>query len=127
MTALAPMEGPLATWQARLEQGSFQLQRCRACSTHLFYPRLVCPQCAGTDLEWREASGQGTVYSTTVVARRPEQGGPYNVALIELQEGPRMMSRVEDVAPQDVAIGQPVVAFVGKIDGKAAVLFKPQH
>lgn len=125
-SAREPMQGPLTAWQAALEQGSFQLQCCRDCGRYVFYPRLVCPHCAGTALEWVAASGNGTVYSTTVVARKPDQGGPYNVALVDLQEGVRMMSRVEGLLPQDVAIGQHVTAFVGRIDGKAAVLFRPR-
>ena len=86
----------------------------------------MCPHCASTALTWVDASGEGTVHSTTVVARKAEQGGPYNVALIDLDEGVRMMSRVEGVAPDAVAIGQRVAAFIGRIDGKAAVLFSPR-
>jgi uncharacterized OB-fold protein len=57
-------------------------------------------------------SGTGTVYSTTVMRRKAEAGGDYNVALIDLQEGPRLMSRVEGVAPQDVKIGMAVTARI---------------
>jgi uncharacterized OB-fold protein len=60
-----------------------------------------------------------------VVARRETEGGPYNVALVDLDEGVRMMSRVEGiVAPDQVVIGQRVNAFIGRIDDKAAVLFR---
>lgn len=116
----------MVAWQAALERGTFQLQCCRDCGRHVFYPRLVCPHCASIALDWQPASGNGTVYSTTVVARKPEQGGPYNVALVDLQEGVRMMSRVDGLPPQDVAIGQHVTAFIGRIDGKSAVLFRPR-
>jgi uncharacterized OB-fold protein len=115
---------PLALWQDHLEAGRFMLQRCNGCCRHLFYPRVLCPFCGGEDLEWRSASGVGTVYSTTVVARRDADGGPYNVALVDLDEGVRMMSRVEAVAPEAVAIGQRVCAFIGRIDDRAAVLFR---
>lgn len=121
-----PSTGPMVAWRAALAHGRLDIQRCTDCSRHIFYPRLVCPHCSGTSLEWVTAAGAGTVYSTTVVARRAEQGGPYNVALIDLDEGVRMMSRVEDIEPARVAIGQRVRAFVGQIDGEPAVLFKLQ-
>src|SRR5207248_3677563 len=69
----------------------------------VFYPRLVCPYSGSTSLEWRVASGLGTVYATTVT--HPAQGEPYNVALIDCDEGFRLMSRVEDIDPMAVAIG----------------------
>lgn len=65
-------------------------------------------------------SGQGTVYSTTVVRRKAEAGGDYNVALIDLKEGVRMMSRVEGISPEAVAIGMPVQATI--IDGEGGKL-----
>jgi uncharacterized OB-fold protein len=59
-----------------------------------------------------------------VVRLRPEDGADYNIALIDLAEGPRLMSRVVDSAPQDVRIGDDVTAFVGEIDGNRVVLFR---
>jgi uncharacterized OB-fold protein len=119
------MKGAMAQWQEYLEAGRLMLQCCRSCAKHVFYPRVLCPHCGSDALAWTAASGAGTVYSTTVVARREGDGGPYNVALIDLDEGVRMMSRVEGAAPDQVAIGQRVNAFIGRIDEKAAVLFKP--
>jgi hypothetical protein len=76
----------------------------------VFYPRLVAPGTGAADLEWRTSAGLGTVYSTTTVHVRGE--APRNVALIDLDEGFRMMSRVDGVAPDEVAIGARVrVAF----------------
>lgn len=124
--AQAPSTGPMTTWHAALAEGRLDIQRCANCSRHVFYPRLVCPHCSGASLEWVAATGTGTVYSTTIVARRAEHGGPYNVALVDLDEGVRMMSRVEDIGPAQVVIGQRVRAFIGQIDGQPAVLFKPQ-
>ena len=118
------MTGPLALWQKHLEAGRLMVQQCIACARHVFYPRVLCPHCASTSLEWKTAVGTGIVYSTTVVARRESEGGPYNVALVDLDEGVRMMSRVEGVAPDQVVIGQRVNAFIGRIDDKAAVLFR---
>ena len=72
----------------------------------VFYPRVIAPKTGKADLEWRISKGLGTVHATTVV--HPQQGEPYNVALIDVDEGFRMMSRVEDIAPEQVRIGQRV-------------------
>lgn len=117
--------GPLRLWQDHLDHGRLMLQRCTGCARSIFYPRVVCPHCGGASLEWQPSPGTGTVYSTTVVARRPADGGPYNVVLVDLDEGVRMMSRVDDVPPEQVAIGQRVVAYIGQVDARAAVLFRP--
>ncbi len=108
-----------------LGDGRFLLQHCAACDGWVFYPRAACPHCGGRALDWREASGGGTVYATSVVRRRPEQGPPYNVALIDLAEGPRMMSRVESVAPEAVRIGMPVTALVDRSGETPVVVFRP--
>lgn len=112
-------------YQAELDAGRFSLQRCTQCRQHVFYPRELCPHCGGADLQWVHASGLGTVYSTSTMARRAEAGGDYNVALIDLDEGVRMMSRVEGVAPEDVAIGQRVQAKVQQHEGRGLVVFTP--
>ena len=72
----------------------------------MFYPRVICPFTGSTALEWRIASGLGTVYATTVT--HPAQGEPYNVALIDCDEGFRLMSRVEEIDPMQVRIGMRV-------------------
>lgn len=117
--------GPEATFQRFLAQGRFMLQRSRSSGAFVFYPRRLAPGTGRDDLEWVEASGRGTVYSTTVVRQRPEKGGDFNVALIDLDEGPRMMSRVVGTAPEEVRIGMAVAAEVGELDGTPAVLFRP--
>ena len=117
--------GPERTFFEALADGRFMLQRCAACGEWVFYPRAVCPHCGGGPLEWRAASGRGTVYATSVVRRRPEQGPPYNVALIDLAEGPRMMSRVERIAPEAVRIGMAVTASVDRSGDTPVVVFAP--
>lgn len=104
--------GPDAVFAAFLADGRFMLQQCNDCKKHVFYPRVLCPHCGSPKLAWQPASGQGTVYSTTVVRRKPEQGGDYNVALVDLHEGPRMMSRVDGISPHEVAIGMAVRATI---------------
>lgn len=100
--------GPDAVFAAFLADGRFMLQQCDECKKHVFYPRVLCPHCGSPKLSWQPASSQGTVYSTTVVRRKPEQGGDYNVALVDLHEGPRMMSRVDGISPHEVTIGMAV-------------------
>jgi uncharacterized protein len=107
-----------------LAQGEFMLQRSRSSGAFVFYPRVAAPQTGATDLEWVKASGLGTVYSTTVIRQKPPKMD-YNVALIDLEEGPRMMSRVEGLAPQDVKIGMPVRAKIISEDDKPFVVFEP--
>ena len=94
------------------------------CSRFVFYPRVLCPFCSSRALEWKPGGEGGTVYSTTVVARREKDGGPYNVVLVDLDQGVRMMSRVEGMAPEAVQIGLRVAPVIGTIDGEPALLFK---
>ncbi len=111
-------------YQAALDAGQFQIQRCEACQQAIFYPREMCPHCGSDQLRWEQPSGKGTVYSTTVIRRKADAGGDYNVALVELAEGPRMMSRVEGLAPDQVQIGMAVAAEVAMHNGKGLVVFK---
>lgn len=118
--------GPEARFEAYLAEGKFMIQRSVSTGTHVFYPRAVAPGTGEADLEWVEASSDGTVHATTVNRQRPEKGGDYNIALIDLAEGPRMMSRVEGIAPDAVRIGMKVKARIGDLDGKPAVIFEPE-
>ncbi|SAI65317.1 Predicted nucleic-acid-binding protein containing a Zn-ribbon [Bordetella ansorpii] len=114
--------GPEKHYHDLLSQGRFQIQRCHACKQAVFYPRAICPHCGDPRLDWFTPSGKGTVYSTTVVRRRAEHGGDYNVALVDLAEGPRMMSRVDGIAPEAVKIGMAVqVRLIDTPDGKLVV------
>lgn len=125
MPADAAGTGPERTFFDALAEGRFVLQHCPECARGVFYPRVQCPRCGSAELEWRAASGRGVVYATSVVRRRPEQGPPYNVALVDLAEGPRMMSRVEGVAPADVRIGMAVKAEVDRSGDSPVVVFRP--
>lgn len=116
-------DGPLKVYQDALVRGEFRIQQCKGCGQHVFYPRVLCPHCGASELKWVEPTGRGVVYSTSVVRQKPEKGGDYNVALIELEEGPRLLSRVVDVEPEKVKIGMRVSAHVGLIDGQHAVVF----
>ncbi len=107
-----PAAGAERQYQRHLANGTFRLQQCDDCGVFVFYPRYGCPQCGSPNLTWEKASGLGVVYSTTISRRRPDRGGDFNISLIELQEGPRLMSRVENIPPGDVEIGMPVRARI---------------
>jgi len=102
----AGTQSPLNTYLAHLEKGELAYQFSPGAGKAVFYPRVLCPFTGSSKLEWRLSKGLGTVYATTVV--HPAEGAPYNVALIDCDEGFRMMSRVEDIAPEKVRIGQRV-------------------
>jgi uncharacterized protein len=114
--------GPEAQFRAFLKQGRFMLQRSRSTGKHVYYPRVAVPGSGETDLEWVEAKGTGTVYATTVNRTRE---GNTNLAIIELDEGPRMMSRVEGIAPENVRIGQRVMARIAHEGEAEIILFEP--
>lgn len=120
-----PTVGPLTEWQQKLEAGLLELQQCDSCARHVFYPRLVCPHCGGARLHGVAAGGEGTVYATTTVSRAGRSGRPLQRGRWSTDEGVRMMSRVDGIAPEQVAIGLRVGAFIGRLGEQAAVLFKP--
>jgi uncharacterized OB-fold protein len=115
---------PDADYRRHLESGRFMLQRSRGNGGFVFHPRIAQPGTGATDLEWFEASGRGIVYSTTTVRQKPP-AADYNVALIDLAEGPRMMSRVVGIAPAEVRIGMPVRALIVTEDDAPLVVFEP--
>lgn len=117
-------EAPAETYRRYLESGELGFQRCESCEAAIFYPRVLCPVCGGDALEWRTSSGRGVVYATTAVHRREAE--PYNVCLVDLEEGFRMMSRVEGVAAGEVEIGLPVT-FEARIEEEEPVaVFVPE-
>jgi len=117
---------PDLDFQGFLQQGRFMLQRSRASGRHFFYPRVLEPGTGCTDLEWIEASGLGSVYALTVVRPKPP-AEPYNVALIDLDEGPRLMSRVEGLPADRVSIGQRVKARIAAEGDQHFVVFDPHN
>ena len=121
-------------WEAAAE-GRLVVQRCGACGHTYLYPRSACPRCWSEHTSWVDASGRGTVYSFTVIRRNDlppfRDRVPYVVAIVELDEGPRLTTNVEECDPQDVQCGMLVeVAFrteTGDGEGSAAVpVFRPR-
>ena len=117
--------GPQAQYFRWLEAGEWRIQRCTSCARAVFYPRVACPHCGSPQLDWFRPSGAGTVYSTTSVSRKDSAGGNYNVALVDLDEGPRMMSRIEGMPPEAVRIGMRVKSAIARLapDGPAVLVF----
>lgn len=116
-------QGPQARYFAALAEGRFEIQHCVTCQACQFFPRTVCMHCGGMALSWIRPTGRGTIYSTSIVRRKPDAGGDYNVALVDLQEGVRLMSRVEDIAATDVYIGMAVRAQVRSTDAGPRLVF----
>ncbi|MDJ0270151.1 MAG: Zn-ribbon domain-containing OB-fold protein [Aigarchaeota archaeon] len=111
---VTPLTKPF--WEAS-KRGELLLQRCKNCSTYIWYPRHICINCGSRELEWVKASGKGKVYSYTIVRQvignSPEFSKeiPFVVAEIELDEGARICSNIVGVKPEDVSIGMPVEVF----------------
>lgn len=116
--------GVQGTYFKNLANNRFLIQQCAGCKRHVFYPRAYCPHCGSGDLDWVEPSGRGVVYSYSIVRRKPEAGGDYNVVLVDLEEGVRCMSRVEGVAPDDLEIDMPVKAYIEQTASGPILLMK---
>ena len=133
-----------AEFWAGLRRRELRIQRCRACARRYFYPRPFCPRCWSADVEWETASGRATLESY-VVSYRPapgfEERVPYVIALVTLEEGPRMMSNVVDSGvdadtpaesiPRLLPAGLPlsIVFPEGGLDGDGGLvlpLFRPE-
>ena len=115
--------GPEQQFKNYLSEGKFMIQRSKSLDKFFFHPRVAFPGTGERDLEWVEASGIGTVHSTTCNRRLPEKGGDFNLSLITLDEGPRMMARVEGTEPDKVEIGQKVKARISSLNGEPAIFF----
>jgi uncharacterized OB-fold protein len=117
-------------WRATAD-GELRYQQCEGCGTIVFPPRRHCTGCVDGTLAWRVASGRGTVYSFSVVRQsyHPFFRGkvPYVVAWIDLEEGPRLLSNVVDVADpaQDVRIGMAVELTWEVHEAVRIPLFRP--
>lgn len=128
---LPPIMAVTAPFWEGLHAGELRLQRCSTCSLFQYPPETFCYGCGSTDLEWRQTSGRGTVYSFITVHQRYHAAFaeelPYNVSIVELEEGPRLLSNVIGVGPEAVAIGMAVQASPQRLsDEVSALYFTPQ-
>jgi uncharacterized OB-fold protein len=114
----APKAAPKATpetapyWEGA-NQGELRIQRCNACGQYFFYPRANCPRCASSDVRWEVASGRAKLH-TYLINHRPAPGfegdAPYAIAVVELEEGPRMMTNIVGVpnTPDNLELDMPL-------------------
>jgi uncharacterized protein len=123
MSSTTAALAPDTAYRRFLAEGRFMLQRSAA-GRHVFYPRVAEPG-SGEALDWVPADGRGCVHSVTVVRSRPPAPN-YNVALIDLVEGVRLMSRVDGVPPEAVHIGMAVVAKIVVENDAPLLVFVPQ-
>lgn len=111
-------------WKAAAE-GRLLLQRCESCGNRQFYPRAHCIACGSFDLVWQEASGRGVVHTFSVIHRSGSPGFadelPYVVAIIELEEGPRMTANVVGVDPVEVVVDMPVQATFERVSDEVGL------
>jgi hypothetical protein len=126
-----PTELSAPFWSG-LADGRLRLPACGACGHRFFPPRPACPSCLRQDLTWVDTSGEGTVYSVTVVHRRPASGFdvPFALALVELDDGWTVMTHVVGCAPDDVRIGLRVRPTIQALTGRGGAslslaLFRP--
>ncbi|WP_062260625.1 Zn-ribbon domain-containing OB-fold protein [Endozoicomonas arenosclerae] len=108
--------GADAQFFQHLREGRFMIQRSEGTGQFVFYPRMICPKTGKKDLSFEEVSGRGVIYGTTAVQRPEKYGGNYNLCLIDLEEGVRMLSRVVDVDPDQIQIGMKVQAHIESVD-----------
>ncbi|MCX3058560.1 Zn-ribbon domain-containing OB-fold protein [Streptomyces beihaiensis] len=117
-------------WEAAAD-GKLLLRRCGACGRDHHYPREFCPYCWSEDVRWREASGRATLYTWSVVHRNdlPPFGSrtPYVAAVVDLAEGPRMMTEVVDCEETELRVGMELAVAFRASDGDLSVpVFRPE-
>lgn len=118
------------TWWDAAREGRLLIRRCAECDRAHFYPRPFCPHCWSSDVSWVEASGRGTLYTWSVVHQNDlppfNERVPYVAAIVELEEGPRMMTNIVDCDPDRLAVGMPVeVVFRPVADDVTLAVFRP--
>jgi uncharacterized OB-fold protein len=103
-----PEGDTIERWNATKE-GRLLIKHCGDCGAFSYYPRPFCPKCWSNNVEWHEASGDGTLYTWSVIYNNDQppfnERVPYVAAIVDLAEGPRMMSNVEECEFHDLAVG----------------------
>ncbi|MFC9246611.1 Zn-ribbon domain-containing OB-fold protein [Streptomyces sp. NPDC057136] len=117
-------------WDAAA-QGRLLLRRCGACTRAHHYPREFCPRCWSEDVTWERASGHATLYTWSVVHRNdlPPFGSrvPYTAAVVDLAEGPRMMTELVDCDASALTIGMPLMVTFRHEEGRESIpVFGPE-
>jgi uncharacterized protein len=114
-----------AFWDGARE-GRLLIRSCRACDAVHYYPRPFCPSCWSDDVEWVEASGRATLYTWSTVYRNDlppfHEQVPYVAAVVELAEGPRMMTRLIGCEPDEVSMGMALEAVFEPLDDDVTIV-----
>lgn len=108
--------------------GKLRIQHCPACGTSQLPGRFACDECLSEELEWAEASGRGSVFTFTIVHQKyhPAFTPPYNVAVVQLEEGPRLLTSIVGVENEDIRAGMEVeVEFEAASDEVSLPRFRP--
>jgi len=118
-----------AFWEGT-KQHKLLIQECQDCRSKIFYPRQYCPDCWSSNLGWSEASGKGKVFTHTITLAGVEEKFaddlPYVLAMVDLEEGIRMMTRIVECDPEKVSIGMDVeVVYENITDEFTLPLFRP--
>ena len=134
MTSPAPSKpAPRATPETQpfwdgTAAGELRLQRCRQCDQHYFPPRPFCPTCLSDDVSWETVSGRGALH-TYVINHRPPPGweGPYAIAVVQLDEGPRMMSNIVGIenTPESLQLDMALEVTFEQRGDMAVPVFQP--
>jgi uncharacterized protein len=115
-------------WDATLE-GRLVVQECADCDHRWWTPQIACTRCLGENWAWRECSGLGSLYSFTVVHRSPDPSmwpAPFVVAIVELEEGPHLLTNIVTEDFESLLVGMPVrVMFHQASDEIAHYVFRP--
>jgi uncharacterized protein len=127
-----PLPSPETTpyWEAAA-RGELCIQRCTVCGDHYFYPRPSCPRCGSLDVEWVLVSGRGRLHSYLInhlAAPGFEDRGPYAIAIVELEEGPRLMSNIVGVdnTPEALVLDMELEVDFEHIGDVVIPVFKPR-
>jgi uncharacterized OB-fold protein len=116
-------------WEAA-KRHELVMPRCRMCDRLFFYPREVCPACLGADLDWVKVSGRGRLYSFTVIHQPAnpafEADAPYVYAMVQLEEGPRLISNLVDCPPDQARVDMAVEAVFDDVTPEVTLVkFRP--
>lgn len=117
-------------WDALREEGEFRIVHCRTCDRVHHYPRPFCPHCWSEDVEWVAASGEATLYTYSVVHVNDlapfKDELPYIAAVVQLADGPRVMTRLVDCTAAELRVGMPVTMTTARLTDDITIpLFTP--
>ena len=117
-------------WEAAA-RGELMIQRCGPCAQFYFYPRLTCPRCGSSDVSWVTASGRASLHTyliTHVAAPGFEEDVPMAIAVVTLEEGPRMMTNIVDIeqSPESLVLDMPLEVTFRQRDGVSIPVFRPR-